>query len=125
MKWLSHGWATFTELVSVAIAFAVINTFSSQFERIVIDLLVLIYVAARSGIQTTGWIALEQGRVDRNRFLELLKSVGNSTYETQEQKETMREEADKLDRVMMKGFIHAGGMFVMSAMAILNLIFAL
>ena len=49
MKWLSYCWSVVHGLITLTIAFAVINRFDAPFERVVVDLLVLIYVAVRGG----------------------------------------------------------------------------
>jgi len=125
MKWLSHGWSAFTGLVTLFIAFAVINHSYESFERIVVDLLVLTYLGVWGNGISSGFIAVEQAKTDRNRFLALMKAVGDTQYESEDYKEQALEDDETLRRGMIKGYIQSGFIFVIFVIAVLNLLGAL
>jgi hypothetical protein len=48
LTWLDYIWSVTTGLIALAIAYTVLNLFSEQFERVVVALVVLLYVAVRT-----------------------------------------------------------------------------
>lgn len=125
MKWLSYGWSAFTGLVTLFIAISVINHSYEPFQRVAIDLLVLTYLGVRANGIGSGFIAVEQAKTDRNRFLALMKAAGDTQYESEDYKERTKEDDETLQRGMVKGYIQSGFIFVIFVIALLNLLDAL
>jgi len=125
MKWLSYGWSVFTGLVTLFIAFAVISHSYESFQRIAVDLLVLTYLGIWGNGITSGFIAIEQAKIDRNRFFALMKAVGDTQFEAEDYKKQSKEDDEKLHRAMVKGYIQGGFIFVIFVIALLNLLGAL
>lgn len=122
MKWLSYGWTVLVGLVTLLIAVAVVSAFSTQFEKVVVDLLVLTYVSTRSAVMFQGWIALERSKLDRNRFLELMRAVGEKKYDAEEMQEQLTEMDETIDSSMAKGYISAVFLSLVSLVALLSLL---
>lgn len=125
MKWLGYAWSVFTGLITLGIALAVITAFESRFERVVVDLLVLIYVAIRSGSSMYGFVVAEQAKIERDRFLILLAAVGDKRFENEDHKQGVKEEDAKIWSSSVKGYIQAGFIFIIFVLAVWNLVTAL
>lgn len=125
IKWLSYGWSVVSGLITLTIAFAVINHFYEPFERVVVDLLVLIYVAVRGGAVSLAFIAIEQAKLDRNRFLMLMKATGDRQFESEDNQETLDDDNEKIGRANVKVIIQSVFLSLIWLVAFLNLLGAL
>ena len=125
MKWLSYGWSVISGLITLAIAVAVVNHFYEPFERVVVDLLVMIYVAVRGGAVSLALITIEQAKLDRNRFLMLMKATGDRQFESEDNQETLDEDNDKIERANVKVILQSVFLSLIGLVAILNLLGAL
>jgi hypothetical protein len=109
MKWVSYTWSVIVGLITVAIALAVTGRFSVPFEQVAVDLLVLTFVAVDGAAATRGMAFLNQAKVDRTRFIELLKAAGSRAFDAgEEAAEAMAEEDTRANRYIVKLYIKGG-----------------
>jgi hypothetical protein len=125
MKWLSYAWAVITGVVSVVIALAVINHFNESFERVVVDLLVMIYVTVRGGVVALANITIEQAKLDRNRYLALMKATGDTEFQRQDYQAVLAEDDETMAQAKTKVIINSVFLTLVWLAAMLNLIGAL
>lgn len=120
MKWLSYCWSMVLGLIQLIIAFAVINRFDAPFERVVVDLLVLIYVAV-------GRSFLGLGVISSEGFLMLMKATGDRQFESEDNQETLKDNEKIVVRATVKTMIRIQSVFLslIWLVAILNLLRAL
>lgn len=122
MKWVSYAWSILIGLTTTAIAFAVLLKFSSPFERVVVDLLVLLYVTIDGALIHAILVTVDQAKVAQRRYLETMKRLGSTEHETPGSTEYLAEEQAKIDRNVVKVYIRSGFAAVMFFAALWSLI---
>lgn len=125
MRWLSHGWNVFTGLITLVIGLVIIWKFDTKFEKVVIDILVIIYIAIRSTNHVQGLIAMEQARLSRDRFLELSMGLGVTKYSKEEVSEAVATETKTLQKGTINVYIQGAFVFILFIATLVNLIYAL
>jgi hypothetical protein len=122
MKWFGYAWAVLTSFVTLLIAIIVVAAFDTKFESVVVSLLILIYVGVRTVGQNMGFIAVEEQKTARNRFLMLMKALGDTQFETPEQKEAIENAVNETDVAMVKGYIHATSLLLLFFVGLAGLV---
>ena len=119
LKWLGRSWAVIVGLLRVSVTFVVLGAFQSPFERTAVALLVIIYASVDSVGMWNTMMRIEQSKLERNRFLELMEQLGSNRYKTEDSKEMMKDENEKIERAVVKVFIRGAFTSIIYAAAIL------
>ena len=109
-------------MITLAIAVAILRRFNSPFEKIVIDILVLIYVTLESSVIGNGLAILEAAKIDRARFFELMKVLGSHQFESKDNEETIAADNATIHLTMVKLYIKSAFTFIIFSVAIWDLI---
>jgi len=122
MKLFAYGWAVFSGLVTLAVAYSVLNAFSSQFEKIVVDILVLTYLSIRLDhiYHDVVWSQANQENIERHEAI--LKALGIEPRETREAGERILKEGQTRYREMVQSSIKGVLLILVSLLAFLHLI---
>src|SRR3954468_22411767 len=107
MKWLVYGVAATSGLLRLAVAIGLLMHFSETFERIAIDVLVLIVVSIDGLGVSLGMAVVEQSKLSQRRFLEMVELMGSSKYEDDDMKTYLATERQKSDLNAVKTMIRS------------------
>jgi hypothetical protein len=118
--WKSDGlaWPVIGGLATLLIALAVVNLFDEPFERVVIDLLVLIYAAVRFTAVSQGFFAYQETRINRTNLEDILKAVGASGLPEEEREKHWAHDA----RFENKGIVQFVFICLIALVALVNLV---
>lgn len=125
MRWAGYAWEVITGAVTALVAFGIVTMFPARFERIVIDLLMLIYIAIRGQGYGHGMVLVEQAKQDRNRFIELMKAIGAAQQDSRFDDDAVRQDDTAIHRSLIKGYIGLFFLWAVSILVIFNLLGAL
>lgn len=128
MKWvkrLSYAWSAITGLITLTVAINVINRFSEPFNRIAIDLLVLIYALMKTSAMGHALSIAGRAKTDRDRFLLLINTTGSTEYQPDVIKDKVSVEDDALNRNTMKIYIESCFVSLIYLVTLVNLFGAL
>ena len=107
MKWVSYAWAVITGLLRLGFVVLVLQAFQGRFEQAVISLLVIIYTTLEGWAIHNAFIIVEQAKLAQTRFLAIMKALGSTEFDAEETKEALKEEQQRIDRNIVKGYIRA------------------
>lgn len=124
-KWLGRAWAVIFGLARLALAFILLGAFHSAFERVVVALLVIIYASVDAFGIWNHMLAIQQSKLERNRFLELMEQLGSTKYQGEDSRDLIREENETIERGLVKIYIRGTFTFLLYAMAVLTLLGAM
>lgn len=125
MKWLGYSWAVIEGIIKLGIAVSLATAFEAPFERAVICLLILIYVAIEGHAIASALALVEQAKLGQIRFLETMELLESKRYEDEEVKELIEAEREKTDRNVTKGSIRSVFIFLIFLFAVFSLFGAL
>lgn len=131
MKYLSYGWSVFINLITLGIVILIFNSLNSNFEFLVISILVLLYGSVHSvlSFQNVGYakIFMNLGVALNNEFKRLRKLFGDKVdFDEENEINTLREsEAVKAQEVVeqatVKVYIDGAFLGVIELIALWNL----
>lgn len=125
MRWLSYTWRVFLGIVELVIIILVVTKFTAPFERTAIDILVITYLAVATFMATSGLVAIDNSKPERDRFLKLLKATGSTEFETEEWQYATKEDDERATHVTYKIYISCCFQYAMFLFALWNLVGAL
>ena len=82
MSWWKTLGVALGQLITLIVAIAVIGTADTQFEKVVVCGLLLIYLATTNMLRIVGRVTVEQDRKQQSRFVQLKTLIGHEPSET-------------------------------------------
>jgi hypothetical protein len=123
MKWASWAWRVIVEGFTLCVAIALLLRFTSPFERITIDVLILIYVTVVSSFMMSGLVRAEQAQLNLVRYLETMRAVGaGAVVDTPDLLEARAASDEQIARHTVRWYITAGFTSVIYCATIISLL---
>jgi len=122
-KWAGYTWTVIVNLITIGVVLAIYGSIYTDFEIIVVSLLILIYLSVQSLSMISGKMTIETTFALDTEFKQirrLLKDEPNE-YEVEENQEAKK----KVDKAMMKMYINAGFLFIIYLIALFHIFGAL
>jgi hypothetical protein len=127
MKWISYGWSAFQGLLELLVALILLTKFNTAFERVAIDLLILIYISIVASYQVARLTLIQQARVSWDRFIAVWKAVDAQAFADaeEERKDRLVEDERKVGIATMKIYIRGSFVFLIYLATLWNLLLSL
>ena len=107
MKWISYTWHVICGVATLAVTAALLLKFSAPFERIIVDVMVLLFVSLSSSDYGFALYTMQHAKLEQARYFAIMKRLGSTEYDTVEMKDELKAQEEKMNQQTIKGYINA------------------